>query len=140
MYVTDSGAADIRKITTATGAVSSVTNGIAGNPIGGAIDSTGVIYFCDRINYTVRKYQSFSVSDIAGNGMGATDGTGTAARFNNPSGVVPDGMGNVKFRRYCLEKSAYSAAGVGRWARSVSGEWKVRFVNETAYMLRHAPT
>src|SRR5262252_4794772 len=44
----------------------------------------------------VAQGQLLNVSTLAGNaGQGSADGTGTAARFNAPSGVAVDGAGNV---------------------------------------------
>ena len=41
------------------------------------------------------------VTTLAGSGsVGSDDGTGTAASFNNPSGVAVDGSGNVYVADY----------------------------------------
>jgi hypothetical protein len=59
---------------------------------------TGLVYVADSINHLVRKITSSGVvttlAGSAGN-AGNTNATGTAARFNTPSGVAVDGAGNV---------------------------------------------
>jgi DNA-binding beta-propeller fold protein YncE len=56
------------------------------------------VYVGDSANSTIRKIATtLAVSTIAGSAghAGSTDGTGTAALFNNPTGVVVDAAGNV---------------------------------------------
>src|SRR4051812_36860955 len=68
------------------------------NPIGLGIDGAGNLYVADRSNSTVRKITPAGVvSTFAGlaGAVGATDGTGAAARFNQPIGVAVDAAGNV---------------------------------------------
>jgi sugar lactone lactonase YvrE len=110
VYVTDTGNATIRKITP--GGVVSTLAGSAtrGNqdgigsaasfkaPSGIAVDSAGNLYVADTFNATIRKITSSgSVSTLAGTAgsRGEADGTGSAAQFNNPSGVAVDAAGNV---------------------------------------------
>jgi hypothetical protein len=67
-------------------------------PTGMAMDTTGVIYFCDTTSHLVRKLTPNGiVSTIAGSpGLaGGTDGTGSAARFNGPRGIALDSQGNM---------------------------------------------
>ena len=43
-----------------------------------------------------RNYEPYSFGTLAGNaGYGSADGTGSAARFYNPTGVATDSAGNV---------------------------------------------
>lgn len=67
-------------------------------PVGVAQDSAGNLYVADATNHSIRKITSAGVvSTLAGGAgiSGSTDGTGTAARFNYPTGVAVDTSGNV---------------------------------------------
>ena len=68
------------------------------NPRGVAVDSAGNLYVADSWNHTIRKVTpSGEVTTLAGQAgaRGSADGTGSAARFNEPSGVAVDRAGNV---------------------------------------------
>jgi len=119
VYVSDRNNATIRKITSA-GVVSTFA-GTAGNfyyadgtgataeffePSGIAVDGSGNLYVDDQTEM-IRKITPAAVVTtlaglppiISGGGIGANlgsvDGTGSAAGFNNPSGIAVDGNGNV---------------------------------------------
>jgi len=66
-------------------------------PSGICIDIAGNIYVADANNNLIRKITpTGSVSTLAGGGSGiATNGTGTGASFNQPTGVAVDDGGNV---------------------------------------------
>ncbi len=67
-------------------------------PWGVAVDKSGLIYVADAYNNTIRKIAADgTVSTLAGTaGMpGSADGTGSAARFNAPHGLVVDASGNL---------------------------------------------
>jgi sugar lactone lactonase YvrE len=68
-------------------------------PSGVAADNAGNLYLADTDNHTIRKIvaSTGAVTTFAGAAgiSGNADGTGSAARFNNPSGVAVDGTGNV---------------------------------------------
>ena len=69
-----------------------------GGPAGVAIDGSGNLYVADLLNYAIRKITSAGVvTTLAGRlgTSGTNDGTGTAARFNNPVGVAVDAGGTV---------------------------------------------
>ena len=94
--------ADRLSITTITGSQQAgYLNGPAAtaqfrNPLGIAHDSSGVLYIADTQNDVIRRVGTDGiVSTLAGSaGNNAlTDGTGAAARFNQPTGIVlgPDG-------------------------------------------------
>jgi uncharacterized repeat protein (TIGR03803 family) len=111
VYVADTNNHTIRKVTPA-GVVSTVAGyaGISGtadgaatvarfnHPSGVTVDAAGIVYVADTNNDTVRKITSAGVvSTLAGAAgtSGSADGNGTAARFNNPSGIVVDTAGNL---------------------------------------------
>ena len=117
IYVADSNNNTIRKIITATGAVSTLAGtGLAGSddtaagvaasfdsPSGVATDSTGNVYVTDSYNNTIRKISTstagvVTVTTLAGSALdpaGSANGTGTAASFSYPSGIATDSNGNV---------------------------------------------
>lgn len=67
-------------------------------PIGLAQNSLGTFYIADATNHTIRALNSSNVvSTFAGSAgnSGSTDGTGSAARFNYPTGIAVDAAGNV---------------------------------------------
>src|SRR5688572_13825254 len=113
LYVSDTGNHVIRKITTA-GTVSTFV-GTAGTPgesngttaapavtfnrpHGLAFDSSGNLYVATYGGATVRKVTSAGTTTTFAGAPGATgslDGTGTAARFNQPSSLAVDSTGNI---------------------------------------------
>ena len=111
LYVADSVNSVIRKVSPdgvvvlfagAPGAMAS-TDGARlaarfSEPYGIAVDSAGTIYVADTNNQTIRRISTAgTVSTLAGlaGSIGAADGTGSAARFNYPTGVAVDPAGNV---------------------------------------------
>jgi DNA-binding beta-propeller fold protein YncE len=110
LYVTERGNHKIRKITSA-GVVSTLAgsgslgnvdgNGTSAqfnNPISVAVDASGNVFVAERNGQIVRKIlPNGDVSTLAGSYVqsGSTDGTGSAARFNTPSGIAVDNAGNV---------------------------------------------
>ena len=110
IYVTDQGNHCIRKITPA-GVVSTYagsefglsgnTDGIGGaarftSPVGITIDANNIIYVTDESSHRIRKITpAKEVTTFAGSNSGYADGTGTAAMFRAPTGVVTDSSGNI---------------------------------------------
>lgn len=108
MYVAETGQNRILKITSdgtvtifagSTSGVSGYTNGTGtaarfNQPYGLGIDSTGNVYVADTGNNQIRKISPAGVVTLlAGSSTGSTgtsDGTGTAARFNDPYAVSID--------------------------------------------------
>jgi secreted PhoX family phosphatase len=67
-------------------------------PDGLALDSAGNLYIVDQNNSTIRMMTpSGAVTTLAGlaHASGSADGTGNAARFNNPWGLARDNAGNL---------------------------------------------
>jgi sugar lactone lactonase YvrE len=117
VYVTDFYNATIRKVTpVGTNWVVTTIAGLAGspgsadgtnsaarffNPDGVAVDSAGNLYVADDGSDTIRKVTpvgtNWVVTTIAGlaSHSGSANGTGSAARFNNPSDVRLDSTGNI---------------------------------------------
>ena len=112
VYVADSNNGTIRKITQ--GNVVTTYAGTAGSfgtadgaaltvarfnqPNGVAVDSTGVVYVADTFSHTIRRITTTgdvgTLAGLAGT-VGSADGTGSAARFNQPNGIAVDTAGNV---------------------------------------------
>ena len=114
LYVADSGNNTIRKIsfsgTTATvstlaglAGVRGVTDGIGSialfyGPTGVATDPAGDVYVADAGNHAIRKVTPAGVvTTVAGLGgvSGVADGSGSAARFFDPIGLIVDASGNI---------------------------------------------
>ena len=111
LYVSDTSNDTIRKITSA-GVVTTIA-GSAGSqgstdgtgsgarfskPMGVAVDANGNLYVSDNGNKTVRKVSAAGVvTTFAGSpgNQGSLDGTGSAARFSNPTGTAIDASGNL---------------------------------------------
>ena len=132
VYVADNGNNSIRMVTSA-GAVTTVagsgakgwadgtgTGASFSAPWGVALDSSRNLYVADKDNNRIRKVTSAGVvTTLAGSATkGATDGTGTAASFNNPTGVAVDTAGNVYVTDYGNNeiRKITSAGVVTTWA------------------------
>src|SRR6185312_2277000 len=115
IYVVDTQNVRIRKITAATGIITTVAgNGTLGSggdngpatsasmayPDGVAIDNSGNIYIADTDNGMIRKVTASTgvITTIAGTGyVGSSgdNGPATSATLNYPNAVALDGSGNV---------------------------------------------
>jgi uncharacterized repeat protein (TIGR03803 family) len=109
VYVADTDNQEIRKITPS-GVVTTLAGGQWGSsngtgsaarfdgPAGVAVDSAGNVYVADWGNDEIRKVTPFGiVTTLAGSAgqSGSSDGTGSAARLDYPSGVAMDIAGNI---------------------------------------------
>lgn len=68
------------------------------NPTGVATDSGGNVYIADQFAHTIRKMTpGGAVTTLAGlaGSPGSANGTGSSARFFNPTGLAVDSNGNV---------------------------------------------
>ncbi len=111
VYVADTFNQTIDKITpggvvstlAGTAATSGSANGTGAaarfkNPYGVAVDGSGNVYVADTTNDTIRKITPAGVvTTLAGTAgsSGSTDGTGAAARFNQPEGVAVNSAGTI---------------------------------------------
>lgn len=118
LYVTDYGNQTIRKVQVGTGAVTTIAGmmGMSGNadglgaaarfdrPQGIAADRSGALFVADTGNHTIRRVEvsTGAVTTLAGAPgiAGINDGSGTAARFNNPYGVALDAAGTLYIADY----------------------------------------
>ena len=74
-----------------------------------AVDSSGNVYVADTYNHTIRKVTPGGVvTTLAGSAgvVGSADGTGSAARFNQPGGVAVDSSGTSMWRTFITTRSA----------------------------------
>jgi len=111
LYVADEGNNTIRKVTPA-GVVTTLAGkaGVAGSadgtgataqfnsPFGVAVDPAGNVYVADLRNETIRQITPAGVvTTLAGSvgASGSADGTGSAARFNNPYALAAGLDGNL---------------------------------------------
>jgi sugar lactone lactonase YvrE len=111
VYVADASNYIIRKVT-ADGVVTTLAgtagrfgsvDGVGpaarfGYPMGVAADSAGNLYVTDHFSYVLRKVTADGVvTTLAGTGgmSGSADGKGPAVRFNEPTSVAVDRVGNV---------------------------------------------
>ncbi|HTZ20910.1 MAG TPA: protease pro-enzyme activation domain-containing protein, partial [Opitutaceae bacterium] len=138
LYIADSANYTVRKLTAATGQVSTLA-GIAGDrgtvdgtgsaarfydPQNIAVDAAGNLYVPDGTGHTVRKVTPAGmVTTLAGSPgvSGSTDGVGSAARFNYPTGIIVDSTGNIyvadtnnnKIRKITPSGTVTTLAGTG---------------------------
>jgi len=115
IYIAEYSNDRIRKVTAATGIITTVAgNGSGGyngdniaatsaqlsNPYGVAVDGAGNLYIVDNGNDRIRKVTAATgiITTVAGNGTfgyAGDNGAATSAKLNTPQGVAVDGAGNV---------------------------------------------
>jgi len=114
---------------------------VAGSGIGGSADGTGTsasftvvtdvttdgtnLYVVDSGNHRIRKIALATglVTTLAGAGLGNADGVGTAATFNNPTGITTDGTNLyvADWLNHRIRKIVIATRGVTTLAGSSSG-------------------
>jgi DNA-binding beta-propeller fold protein YncE len=120
LYIADYNNNRIRKVTAATGIISTVAgNGTAGYsgdggpatgaelniPTDVAVDSAGNLYIADLLNSRIRKVAADTriISTVAGSGTAGDsgdDGPATSATISSPTGVAVDSAGNIYIADY----------------------------------------
>ena len=109
IYVADISNHRIRKIDSDRNVTTVAGSGVAGTvdavgtaaqlntPVGLVFDSLGNLFFSEHgASQRIRMMApNGTVTTIAGGASGYVDGTGTAARFNNPTGMAFDSAGNL---------------------------------------------
>jgi sugar lactone lactonase YvrE len=140
LYVADSGNNSIRKITSR-GEVTTLA-GLTGGygskdgireasrfnyPLGVAVDKAGNLFVSDNGNHTIRRVTPEGVvttwAGLAAS-LGHSDGTGSVARFQLPSGLVIDNSGSIfvadclnhTIRRISPERAVITWAGISESA------------------------
>jgi len=115
LYIADTGNNKVRKVTAATGIISTVAGtGTAGyngegspaasyqlnQPQGVSVDAGGNLYIADTYNHRIRRVdaQTGTISTVAGNGTGGylgDSGQATSAELDFPFAVAFDSAGNM---------------------------------------------
>ncbi len=148
LYITDEGNYRIRKVTIATGIISTVAgDGVLGSsgdggpavaarfnrPTAVAVAASGNLYVADAFNHRVRKITAATglITTVAGTGTPGYNGEGaaTGARLYEPWGVAVDGEENLyiaDYRNHRIRKVTAATSAIstiaGTGVNSFSGE------------------
>ncbi|HRI80142.1 MAG TPA: NHL repeat-containing protein [Cyclobacteriaceae bacterium] len=88
-------------VSTLAGSINGYADGVGAaamfaSPQGITVDFNGNIYVADKFNQKIRKVTSTgTVTTLAGSSAGYVNGLGSNAKFNYPSGVTVDALGNI---------------------------------------------
>lgn len=96
LYIADSGNFCVRKVTAATGIISTIY--VGSNPVGVAVDADDNLYIADAGANRIKRIDSETgaLTTFAGGGSSLGDGgVATSAKIVAPSDVVTDAQGNV---------------------------------------------
>jgi trimeric autotransporter adhesin len=142
LYIADTGNNVIRKVTAATGNISTFAgNGMRGysgdsapaasaelnGPEGVTVDSSDNVYIADTGNNVIRRVKAANgnIGTIAGNGTrGSIGGLATLAELNSPEGVAVDSNANVYIAdtgNNMIRKVTASTGKINNFAGSLAG-------------------
>ena len=133
LYIAESGGHRIRKVTIATGLISTIAGtGVSGStgdngpainaalnaPLGVAVDAVGNVYIADTSNFKIRAVAASTgiITTIAGTGISGFSGDGGPginAVLSRPTGVDADSSGNVYFADHDNHRVRKVATGTG---------------------------
>jgi hypothetical protein len=122
LYVADTGNAAVRKITP-DGLVSTLTEGLS-RPVSIAVDAATNIYVVEQSSHVIgRMTPGGTYSHFAGLAFnpGGADGTGSEARFSDPTGVAVDAAGNL----FVSEKSTIRKITSSAVVSTIAGQFGV---------------
>jgi sugar lactone lactonase YvrE len=132
IYIADRNDDVIRKVTAATGIITTVagngnpgysgnggpaTSAEMGEPNAVAVDGTGDLYIADTYNFVIRKVTATSgiITTVAGNGAAGPSpagGLAVLAQLASPAGVAVDSTGNLYFANGNVVSKLVPATGV----------------------------
>lgn len=131
IYIADTGNNKIRKVTVATGIITTIagtgaasfggdtgvaTNAQLNQPTGLAVDSLGNVYVADTGNNRIREITPAGIiTTIAGNGNNSSSGDSglaTAASISSPHGIAIDTNGNLYITDFSSRLRKVSPSGI----------------------------
>ncbi|CAB4745805.1 MAG: LPXTG cell wall anchor domain-containing protein [Actinobacteria bacterium] len=132
LYIVDSGNNRIRKVTAATGIITTIagdgtashtgddalaTGATLNTPVSVSLDAAGNIYIAEYAGNTVRKITAFTgiITSVAGGGSSGLGDSGlaTLAELNGPEDAIVDATGNLYISEYESSRIRKVAADTG---------------------------